>query len=185
MKINLFTPMLEEQNKIEEAFREFPTLFHTYHCTKTGIGREKIAKAMMSKPDSDLDILVGFTAVTGNENTMPEELKKGMPVEVTASSLYGFQGGLFENGKLRLTTSKTHLPCLSSLTSDRFITTTDIPVGTLINMEDYTFMYLKRPQDLIIRVISDFLPHESPIDFFEVIKDISFTPIIQLLEELR
>ena len=36
----------------------------------------------------------------------------------------------------------------------------------LVNMEDYTFMYLKKTDDCIVRIISDFLPHESEIDFF-------------------
>jgi hypothetical protein len=49
-------------------------------------------------------------------------------------------------------------------------------------MEDYTFMYLKRPQDFIIRVISDFLPHETEIDFFEHVKEIDFLPAIQAIE---
>ena len=41
-------------------------------------------------------------------------------------------------------------------------------------MEDYTFMYLKKPQDFIVRIISDFLPHETEIDFFEEVKRIDF-----------
>jgi hypothetical protein len=41
-------------------------------------------------------------------------------------------------------------------------------------MEDYTFKYLKNPQDFIVRIISDFLPHETEIDFFEEVKGIDF-----------
>jgi hypothetical protein len=37
-------------------------------------------------------------------------------------------------------------------------------------MEDYTFMFLKQPQDFIVRIISDFLPHTQEIDFFEEVK---------------
>ena len=46
-------------------------------------------------------------------------------------------------------------------------------------------MYLKRPHDFIIRIISDFLPHQDEIDFFKVIEDISFTPVIEFLESLE
>ena len=49
-------------------------------------------------------------------------------------------------------------------------------------MEDYTFMFLKRPQDFIVRVISDFLPHETEIDFFDHVKQINFLPAIQAIE---
>lgn len=184
MKITLFTPMKEEKEKIMNGFREFTSLKHSYEVIISGIGREKIAKALLAKPESDLDILIGFTAITGIENTMPEELKKGKLVEVVASSLIGYTGEIFENGKLQLTTSKTKFPSLHSLTSDKFVTTTDLPVGTLINMEDYTFMCLKRPQDFILRIISDFLPHQENIDFFKTIENISFTPVIKFLDSL-
>jgi hypothetical protein len=49
-------------------------------------------------------------------------------------------------------------------------------------MEDYTFMYLKKPQDGIIRIISDFLPHETEIDFFEEVKSIDFIEAIKAIE---
>ena len=49
-------------------------------------------------------------------------------------------------------------------------------------MEDYTFMYLKKPQDFIIRIISDFLPHEKEIDFFEEVKTIDFLEAMQLVD---
>jgi hypothetical protein len=41
-------------------------------------------------------------------------------------------------------------------------------------MEDYTFMCLKNPQDCIMRIFSDFLPHTTEIDFFEEVKGIDF-----------
>ena len=66
------------------------------------------------------------------------------------------------------------MPCLSSLTSDKFVRTTDLTEKTVVNMEDYTFKYLKKPQDFIVRIISDFLPHETEIDFFEEVKGIDF-----------
>ena len=50
-------------------------------------------------------------------------------------------------------------------------------------MEDYTFMYLKKPQDFILRIISDFLPHETEIDFFEEVKSIDFLEAIKVIEE--
>jgi hypothetical protein len=88
--------------------------------------------------------------------------------------LFGFEGGLFENGAPIKKKPKLNLPCLASLTSDKFITTTDLPLQTIVNMEDYTFMYLKKTDDCIVRIISDFLPHESEIDFFEEVKNIDF-----------
>ena len=50
-------------------------------------------------------------------------------------------------------------------------------------MEDYTFMYLKKPQDFIIRIVSDFLPHATEIDFFKEIEQISFEEAIKAIEE--
>ena len=184
MKITILTPMEVEKEKMENAFRESSSLKHSYEIICCGIGRENAALGMMKKPESDLTILVGFTAITGKEKTMPEELKKGQLVEVTSSSLFGYEGEIFENGNIKLTQSKTYLPCLPSLTSDKFIQTTQIPVGTLINMEDYTFMCLKEPGDFIIRIISDFLPHQEEIDFFKVIENITFTPVVEILENL-
>jgi hypothetical protein len=49
-------------------------------------------------------------------------------------------------------------------------------------MEDYTFMFLKRPQDFIVRIISDFLPHETEIDFFEEVKGIDFMETLLLVD---
>jgi hypothetical protein len=68
------------------------------------------------------------------------------------------------------------------LTSDKFVRTTDLAELTVVNMEDYTFMYLKKPQDFIVRIISDFLPHESEIDFFEEVKGIDFIEAIELVD---
>jgi len=183
MKINLLTPMTVEKEKLEEALLSFGALRHSYEITKSGIGRERTAGGMLNKPESDLCVLVGFTAIVGQEKTLPPELHKGGLAEVTASSLFGYRGEIFENGKLRLSRPKTQLPHLPSLTSDKFITATDIPVGTLVNMEDYTFMCLKREQDFIIRIISDFLPHREEIDFFEEIRSIQFNKVIELLED--
>ncbi|MDR3272552.1 MAG: hypothetical protein LBT29_03600 [Flavobacteriaceae bacterium] len=185
MKINLLTPMTAEKEKLEEALHSFGSLRHSYEVTKSGIGRENTAKAMLNKPKSDLCVLVGFAAIVGQERTLPAELRKGELAEVTASSLFGYRGEIFENGKLRLAQPKTQLPHLPSLTSDKFITATDIPVGTLISMEDYTFMCLKREQDFILRVISDFLPHREEIDFFEEIKSIRFNKVMEVLEKIQ
>ncbi|MDR1877908.1 MAG: hypothetical protein LBQ84_09845 [Flavobacteriaceae bacterium] len=185
MKITILTPMDVEREKMLDAFREVSSLKHSYEVISSGIGRENTAKGLLKSPESDICVLVGFTAIVGKENSLPKELKKGELVEVVASSLFGYKGEIFENGKLKLSSPKTNLPCLSSLTSDKFVTTTDIPIGTLINMEDYTFMCLKRPQDFIIRIISDFLPHKEEIDFFKVIEDIKFTKVIELLENLK
>ena len=44
------------------------------------------------------------------------------------------------------------------------------------------FMYLKKPQDFIIRIISDYLPHEKEIDFFEEVKAIDFFEAMQLVD---
>jgi hypothetical protein len=43
-------------------------------------------------------------------------------------------------------------------------------------------LFLKKPQDFIIRIISDFLPHEKEIDFFEEVKAIDFFEAIQLVD---
>ena len=110
-----------------------------------------------------------------NKAHLPDYLHLGKPIEITNASLYGYEGGLFENGKPIITENpKLNLPCLSSLTSDKFVRTTDLAEKTVVNMEDYTFKYLKKPQDFIVRIISDFLPHETEIDFFEEVKSIDF-----------
>jgi hypothetical protein len=64
------------------------------------------------------------------------------------------------------------------------VTTTNLEQRTIINMEDYTFMFLKQPQDFIVRIISDFLPHTQEIDFFEEVKSIDFSNAIHALELL-
>ena len=119
----------------------------------------------------------------GTGDTLIKELKLGKPIEITACSLYGYQGELFENGRLIVENAKTNLPCLTSLTSDKFVKTTHLTTGTIVNMEDYTFMYLKKPQDFIIRIVSDFLPHATEIDFFKEIEQISFEEAIKAIEE--
>jgi hypothetical protein len=97
--------------------------------------------------------------------------------------LYGYQGDIFENGAPVIAEPKTKLPSLASLTSDKFVRTTDLAEQTIINMEDYTFMFLKKPKDFIVRIISDFLPHETEIDFFEEIKGVNFIEAIKLVDE--
>jgi len=52
-------------------------------------------------------------------------------------------------------------------------------------MEDYTFKFLKKPQDFIVRIISDFLPHETAIDFFEEVKGIDFLEGIKSIDSLN
>ena len=51
-------------------------------------------------------------------------------------------------------------------------------------MEDYTFKYLKKPQDFIVRIISDFLPHETEIDFFEEVKGIDFLEGVMAVDKI-
>jgi len=131
----------------------------------------------------DVCILMGFAAIVGKENDLPSYLGFGKHIEITNSSLYGYEGGLFENGAPIFSESKTKLPSLASLTSDKFVRTTDLASQTIVNMEDYTFMYLKKPQDFIVRIISDFLPHESELDFFEEVKRIDFIEAIRLVDE--
>jgi hypothetical protein len=138
----------------------------------------------MQLPAHDVCVLLGFAAIVGQEHQLPAELKLGMPVEITNASLFGYEGQLFENGKPIQAESRTSLTPLCSLTSDKFVTTTNLEEGTIINMEDYTFMFLKQPQDCIIRIVSDFLPHTQEIDFFEEVKPIDFSNAIHALELL-
>lgn len=182
MKINIITPMEIENEKVINAIARIQNKKHKYHLVTSEIGREATAKTMMHLPDSDINILLGFAAIVGKESEMPNELSFGKPIEITTVSLYGYEGGLFENGKPIRVQPKLNLPCLSSLTSDKFVRTTDLAEKTVVNMEDYTFMYLKRPQDFIVRVISDYLPHETEIDFFEHLKDIDFLSAIETIE---
>ena len=182
MNIIILTPMEIEQEKVHYAFSRIPDLKHKYKVVISGIGRESTAKALMNLPHHDVCILMGFAAIVGKEKDLPLHLRLGKPIEITNSSLYGYEGGLFENGKAILYESKLNLPCLSSLTSDKFVRTTDLAERTVVNMEDYTFMYLKKPQDFIIRIISDFLPHEKEIDFFEEVKAINFLEAMQLVD---
>ena len=173
-----------EREKALVAISKIPSPKHNYQVFATGIGRESMAKTMMHLPSSDCVVLVGFAAIVGKETELPSNLGFGKPIEITNASLYGYEGGLFENGKPIQVDPKLNLPTLLSLTSDKFVTTTNLKVKTIVNMEDYTFMYLKRPQDFIVRVISDFLPHETEIDFFEHVKEIDFLPAIQAIESV-
>jgi hypothetical protein len=182
MNIIILTPMEIEREKALVAISKIKSSKHNYQVFSSGIGRESIAKTMLHLPSSDCVVLVGFAAIVGKEAKLPSNLGFGKPIEITTTSLYGYEGGLFENGKPIQVEAKLNLPTLSSLTSDKFVRTTNLKVETIVNMEDYTFMYLKRPQDFIIRVISDFLPHETEIDFFEHVKEIDFLPAIQAIE---
>jgi len=174
-----------EREKVLNALARIPNLNHTYEVIVSGIGRESTAKAMMQLLSHDICVLMGFAAVVGKEVNLPDYLHLGKPVEITNASLYGYEGGLFENGKPIITEeAKLNLPCLSSLTSDKFVRTTDLAEKTVVNMEDYTFKYLKKPQDFILRIISDFLPHETEIDFFEEVKGIDFLEGIQAIESM-
>jgi hypothetical protein len=182
MKIIILTPMEIEQEKVHDALSRISDLKHNYEVVVSGIGRESVAKAFMHLPNHNVCILMGFAAIVGKEKELPLHFELGKPIEITNSSLYGYEGGLFENGKALVTEPKLNLPCLSSLTSDKFVRTTNLAELTVVNMEDYTFMYLKKPQDFIIRIISDFLPHEKEIDFFEEVKAINFLEAMQLVD---
>ena len=182
MKVIILTPMEIEQSKVLNSLSRITNLNHNYEVVVSGIGRESTAKTIMNLPHHDVCILMGFAAIIGKENDLPPYLGFGKHIEITNSSLYGYEGGLFENGAPIISEPKTQLPILASLTSDKFVRTTDLTDQTIINMEDYTFMYLKKPQDFIVRIISDFLPHESEIDFFEEVKGIDFIEVIQLID---
>ena len=182
MKIIILTPMEIEQEKVHHALSRIPDLKHNYNVVVSGIGRESIAKAFMHLPNHDVCILMGFAAIVGKQNNLPSYLGFGKPIEITNSSLYGYEGGLFENGAPIFSEAKTKHSSLASLTSDKFVRTTDLAEQTIINMEDYTFMFLKKPQDFIVRIISDFLPHEKEIDFFEEVKAIDFFEAMQLVD---
>ena len=171
-----------EQAKVLDAISRLSNLKHTYQVVVSGIGRESTAKTLMNLDSHDVCVLMGFAALVGKEADLPSELGFGKPIEITNASLYGYEGGLFENGKPMLNDPKLNLPRLSSLTSDKFVRTTDLAEKTVVNMEDYTFMYLKKPQDFIVRIVSDFLPHETEIDFFEEVKSIDFFEGIKAIE---
>lgn len=173
-----------EREKVLNALARIPNLNHTYEVIVSGIGRESTAKAMMQLPPHDICVLMGFAAIVGKASELPNYLQLGKPIEITEASLYGFEGGLFENGAPISKKAHLDLPCLSSLTSDKFVRTTDLAEKTVVNMEDYTFMYLKKPQDFIVRIISDFLPHETEIDFFEEVKGIDFLEGILAIERM-
>ena len=185
MNIIILTPMEIEREKALIAIHQITNSKHNYQVFTTGIGRENMAKTMMHLPDSDYVVLLGFAAIVGKEIELPVNLGFGKPIEITIASLYGFEGGLFENGEPIQVDAKLNLPVLSSLTSDKFVRTTNLKIKTVVNMEDYTFMFVKRPQDVIVRVISDFLPHEIEIDFFEHVKEIDFLPAIQAIEKMN
>lgn len=184
MKVIILTPMQIEQEKVLTALGRIDNLKNSYEVVVSGIGRESTAKAIMNLPPHDVCVLMGFAAVVGKASDLPDYLHLGKPIEITEASLYGYEGGLFENGKPIKATSKLSLPCLFSLTSDKFIRTTDLAEKTVVNMEDYTFMYLKKPQDFILRIISDFLPHEIEIDFFDEVKGIDFMEGIIAIENM-
>jgi hypothetical protein len=183
MKVVIITPMEVEQVKVLDALSKINNLNHNYEVVVAGIGRESMAKAIMNLPHHDIAILIGFAAIVGKQNDLPSYLGFGKPIEITHSSLYGYQGDIFENGAPVIAEPKTKLPSLASLTSDKFVRTTDLAEQTIINMEDYTFMFLKKPKDFIVRIISDFLPHETEIDFFEEIKGVNFIEAIKLIDE--
>ena len=174
-----------EQEKVLNALSRISNLKHTYQVIVSGIGRESTAKAIMHLPENDVCVLMGFAAVVGKEVHLPAHLGMGKPIEIRTSSLFGYEGGLFENGKPIHSDPKLKLPCLSSMTSDKFVRVTDLDEGTVVNMEDYTFMYLKKPQDFIVRIISDFLPHETEIDFFEHVKAIDFIEGVLAIEQIE
>lgn len=173
-----------EREKVLSALSRIPTLNHTYEVIVSGIGRESTAKAMMQLPPHDVCVLMGFAAIVGKASDLPEYLQLGKPIEITNASLYGYEGGLFENGAPIIKEAHLNLPCLSSLTSDKFVRTTDLDKKTVVNMEDYTFKYLKKPQDFIVRIISDFLPHETEIDFFEEVKSIDFLEGVKAVDKM-
>ncbi|WP_245902663.1 hypothetical protein [Flavobacterium aciduliphilum] len=182
MKIIIMTPMPVEHEKMTLALAEIGGGSHKYEVVVSGIGREQTAKTFMNLPPHDVCVLLGFGAIVGVAEQLPPTLHLGMPVEITQASLYGYEGGLFENGAPLVAPARLDVPGLQSLTSDKFVRTTDLAVQTVVNMEDYTFMYLKKPQDFIVRVISDFLPHNTAIDFFEEVAPISFVPALEALE---
>lgn len=112
--------------KSAKRFSSNSNLNHTYEVIVSGIGRESTAKAMMQLPPHDICVLMGFFALVGKAH-LPDYLHLGKPIEITNASLYGYEGGLFENGKPIITEKpKLNLPCLSSLTSDKFVRTTDL-----------------------------------------------------------
>ena len=184
LKIVILTPMEIEREKVLAAIAQLESPKHSYEVIVSGIGRESTAKAMLTMPPHDLCVLMGFAAIVGAAAHLPDELGFGMPIEITNASLYGYEDGLFENGKPIITSSKLQLPCLSSLTSDKFVRTTELSLRTVVNMEDYTFMYLKKPQDCIVRIVSDFLPHTTEIDFFKEVAPIRFDKAIAAVELL-
>lgn len=174
-----------EREKVLSAIDQLENKKHDYEVIVSGIGRESTAKVMLNMPSHDVCVLMGFAAIVGTEAGLPDHLGFGQPIEITNASLYGYEGGLFENGKPITTEAKLQLPCLSSLTSDKFVRTTNLSTGTVVNMEDYTFMYLKNPQDFIVRIISDFLPHVKEIDFFEEVAPISFSLAVAAVEGIN
>ncbi|MFD2909536.1 hypothetical protein ACFSX9_12425 [Flavobacterium ardleyense] len=184
MKIIILTPMDIERAKVLDAISRLPNLKHTYDVIVSGIGRESTAKTLMNLPSHDICVLMGFAALVGKEADLPSELGFGKPIEITNASLYGYEGGLFENGKPIVNSPQLNLPSLSSLTSDKFVRTSNLAEKTVVNMEDFTFMYLKKPQDFIVRIVSDFLPHETEIDFFEEVKSIDFLDGVKAIESL-
>ena len=76
-------------------------------------------------------------------------MQLGKPVEITEASIYGYEGGLFENGAPITTRAHLNLPCLHSLTSDKFVRTTDLSERKYGKYGGLYFMYLKKPQDFL------------------------------------
>ena len=107
MKIILLTPMDIEQEKALNALARMPNLQNDYEVIVSGIGRESTAKALMHLPKHDVCILLGFAAIVGKESNLPAHLQFGKPIEITHATLYGYEGGLFENGKPLFTEPST------------------------------------------------------------------------------
>ncbi len=174
-----------EHLKVKRAIHKLTSTVNEYEVITSGIGREAMAKTMMKLPQNDCTVLLGFGGIVGVKNQLDSNLQFGNPVEITQASLYGYEGLQFENGKPISTNAKTNLPSLASQTSDKFVKTTHLSQKTIVSMEDYTFMYLKQKQDFIVRIISDFLPHETEIDFFKEVEKIDFLPTLKVIEQLK
>ncbi|WP_242658808.1 hypothetical protein [Flavobacterium columnare] len=120
-KIIILTPMEIEKKKVETALSQLSNLTHSYQIVVSGIGRESTAKTLINLPAHDVCVLMGFAAIVGKESELPPYLALGKPIEITNASLYGYEGGMFENGKPITVNPQTNLPCLHSLTSDKFV----------------------------------------------------------------
>jgi hypothetical protein len=119
MNILILTPMEIEREKALKALAKIPNLQNDYQVIVSGIGRESTAKTLMQLPKHDICVLLGFAAIVGKESNLPDELQFGKPIEITEATLYGYEGGLFENGTPITTEPKTTLPVLASLPRSR------------------------------------------------------------------